>query len=80
MSLTSLCEQCNRATGELDFGFRSNFVPSPLPRNSTAVMKLEYPCRVEGWLNVCGKWILKKFLFLIRVGLYFVDDAVSSVA
>lgn len=33
-------------------GFRTSHV-----RHTRAKMKLEYPCRVEGWLNVCGEYI-----------------------
>lgn len=30
-------------------------------------MKLEYPCRVEGWLNVCGEYTHDVFTCPLRV-------------
>lgn len=47
-------------------------------RCSAATMKLEYPCRVEGWLNVCGKYDFFIFLLLFQAYLSYTRYFVIS--
>jgi hypothetical protein len=46
---------------------RRSFLPTAIRMSRRN--KLVYPCRVEGWLNVCGKFFLPvSFLYLVRYG------------
>lgn len=48
-----LCDQCDLLLCRRG-GTRSD-IATWISRDPHTKMKLEYPCRVEGWLNVCGE-------------------------